>query len=70
MQFMGLNRFLRKEEFLKALASQIGEVILIEDSESYRGKTAGPRIRILVQDLAALPNTVALTGSDGAIKQK
>lgn len=69
MQLTGLNRILRQEEFLKALAGQIGEVILIENSDSYKGKTAGPRIRILVQDLASLPSTVTFLGPEG-VSQK
>lgn len=45
-------------------------MILIEDSDSYKGKTAGPRIRTLVQDPSALPASITLIGTDGATKQK
>lgn len=70
IQLVGLNRYLRQKEFLKELASQIGEVILIEDSDTYKGKTAGPRIRTLVQDPSALPSSLTLIGTDGVVKQK
>lgn len=70
IQMLGLNRYLRQEEFLRKLASQLGEVILVEDTESYKGKTAGPRIRALVQDPTSLPPFITLIGTDGSIKQK
>lgn len=70
MQLLGLNRFLRQEEFLRAVASQIGEVLFIEDVDSYKGKTAGPRIRTLVQDVTALPEEVSLVGPDETVFQK
>lgn len=45
-------------------------MILIEDSDTYKGKTAGPRIRTLVQDPTTLPSYLTLIGSDGVVKQK
>lgn len=70
MQLLGLNQFLRQEEFLRAVASQIGEVIHIEETESYKGKTAGPRIRTLVQDVTSLPSEVTLVGPEDTFFQQ
>lgn len=70
IQMVELNRYLRQKEYLKELASKIGEVILIKESNSSKGKTAGPRIRTLVQDPSSLPSTITPIGSDRATKQE
>jgi hypothetical protein len=65
MQVVNLCQILRNEEFLHAIGEQIGQVISIDSSEAYRAKLFGPRIRLLVQDLDSLPQTVRLPRLDG-----
>jgi hypothetical protein len=65
LQIVNLCQVLRDEAFLRIVGNQIGQVISVDNSEAYRAKLFGPRIRILVQDLDALPHTVLLPRLDG-----
>lgn len=65
MQVANLCQVLRDERFLHTIGSQIGQVISIDSSEAYKAKLLGPRIRLLVQNLNALPHTVVLPRLDG-----
>ena len=65
VQIVDLCQVLRDETFLKTIGEQIGQVIAIDNSEAYRAKLFGPRIRILVKDLNTLPHTVVLPRLDG-----
>ena len=65
VQIVDLCQVLREEPFLKLIGEQIGQVISIDNSEAYRSKLFGPRIRLLVQDLHQLPQTVVIPRLDG-----
>lgn len=61
---MDLCQILREESFLRTIGGHIGQVIAVDNSEAYRAKLFGPRIRILVRDLDNLPKTVVLPRLD------
>ena len=65
MQVVNLCQVLREETFLHTLGEQIGQVLSIDNSEAYRAKLFGPRIRLLVRDLDNLPHTIILPRLDG-----
>ena len=65
VQIVDLCQVLREEPFLKIIGEQIGQVVSIDNSEAYRSKLFGPRIRLLVQDLQRLPQTVVIPRLDG-----
>jgi hypothetical protein len=65
LQVVNLSQILRDDSFLKTIGEHIGQVIAIDNSEAYRAKLFGPRIRILVSDINNLPNTVVLPQIDG-----
>ena len=65
MQIVNLSQILREDNFLREIGEQIGQVIPIDSSEAYNAKLFGPRIRLLVHDLDALPHTVVLPRIDG-----
>lgn len=65
VQIVDLCQVLREEPFLKLIGEQIGQVISIDNSEAYRSKLFGPRIRLLVQDLQRLPQMVVIPRLDG-----
>lgn len=60
--FLGLPIYVRNEQCLRALGKRIGEILSMDLSDSWVGKTAGPRIRLLVSDINALPSTVLILG--------
>ena len=66
LQVVDLCQILREEKFLRKIGEHIGQVIAIDNSEAYRTKLYGPRIRLLVQDLETLPQTVVLPRIDEA----
>ena len=55
LQVVDLCQIMREESFLRTIGEHIGQVIAIDNSEGYRAKLFGPRIRILVKDLNNLP---------------
>ena len=65
-----LWHILREESFLRTIGEHIGQVIAIDNSEAYRAKLFGPRIRLLVKDLNSLPQTIVLPrlDSDGVVE--
>ena len=65
LQVVDLCQILREDAFLRTIGEHIGQVIAIDNSEAYRAKLFGPRIRILVKDLNNLPHTVVLPRLDG-----
>ena len=65
VQIVDLCQVLREEWFLKLIGEQMGQVISIDNSEAYRAKLFGPRIRLLVRDLQQLPQTVVIPRLDG-----
>lgn len=65
VQIVDLCQVLREESFLKIIGEQIGQVISIDNSEAYRAKLFGPRIRLLVRDLNQLPQKVVIPHLDG-----
>jgi len=65
MQVVNLCQVQRNDAFLHTIGGQIGQVISIDNTEAYRAKLFGPRIRLLVRDLDSLPHTVALPRLDG-----
>lgn len=58
VQIVDLCQILREEPFLRTIGEQMGHVITIDNSEAYRAKLFGPRIRLLVRSLNTLPHTV------------
>ena len=64
VQIVDLCQVLREESFLRIVGEQIGQVISIDNSEGYRSKLFGPRIRLLVKELNRLPQTVVLPRLD------
>jgi hypothetical protein len=65
VQIVDLCQILREEKFLRTVGEQIGQVIAIDNSEAYRAKLFGPRIRLLISDLSTIPHTVILPRLDG-----
>jgi len=65
VQVVDLCQVLRDEHLLHTIGAQIGKVVAVDNSEAYRAKLFGPRIRILVQDLNTLPLTIALPKIEG-----
>jgi hypothetical protein len=65
VQIVDLCQVLREESFLRLIGEQLGQVISIDNSEAYRAKLFGPRIRLLVQNIHQLPQTVVLPRLDG-----
>ena len=65
LQIANLSQVLREEATLRAIGEHIGQVVAIDNSEAYRAKLFGPRIRILVRDLDNLPCTAVLPRLDG-----
>jgi len=66
VQIVDLCQVLREEKsFLQTIGEQIGQVISIDNSDSYKAKLYGPRIRILVKDLNKLPPSVVIPRLDG-----
>lgn len=64
VQVVDLCQVLRDDQFLLNIGAHIGQVIAIDNSEAYRAKLFGPRIRILVRDTNNLPQTVVLPSLD------
>ena len=69
VQIVDLCQVLREEEFLRTIGDQIGQMISIDTSDVYKAKLFGPRIRLLVQDITALPQTVVVPGPDWTVKE-
>jgi hypothetical protein len=65
VQIVDLCQILREEAFLRAIGEQLGQVIAIDTSEAYKAKLLGPRIRLLVQDLNDLPQSIVIPKLDG-----
>ena len=65
VQIIDLCQVLREEAFLRAIGEQLGQVIAIDTSEAYKAKLLGPRIRLLVQDLNNLPQSIVIPRLDG-----
>ena len=65
VQIVDLCQILREDTFLRTVGEQIGQVIAVDNSEAYRAKLFGPRIRVLVRDLKTLPQSVILPRLDG-----
>ena len=65
VQIVDLCQILREEPFLRIIGEQIGKVISIDNSEGYRAKLFGPRIRLMVRDIQQLPQKVVIPRLDG-----
>jgi hypothetical protein len=65
VQIVDLCQVLREESFLHIIGEQLGQVISIDNSEAYKAKLFGPRIRLLVRDIHKLPQTVVIPRLDG-----
>ena len=64
LQVVGLCQIMREESFLRTIGEHIGQVIAVDNSELYRAKLFGPRIRLLVKDLNDLPQTIIVPRLD------
>jgi hypothetical protein len=69
VQLPGLNNTLHKREYLQELLLGIGEILAIDDSQNWRQKTDGPRVRMLVTSIAGLPQTLSIPAIAGAPKK-
>ena len=65
MQIVDLCQILRDELILRTVGEHIGQVIAVDNSEAYRAKLFGPRVRLLVTNIDDLPQTVVLPRLDG-----
>jgi hypothetical protein len=65
VQIVNLCQMLREESFLRTIGEQLGQVIDIDNSDVYKAKLFGPRMRILVQDINNLPQLIVLPRLDG-----
>lgn len=65
VQIVNLCQILREDTFLRTIGEQLGQIISIDNSDAYKAKLCGPRIRLLVQDLNNLPQTVVIPRLDG-----
>ena len=65
VQIVNLCQVLREDTFLRTIGEQIGQVIHIDNSDAYKAKLFGPRIRLLTKDLNNLPQTVVIPRLDG-----
>jgi hypothetical protein len=65
VQVVNLCQILREESFLRTIGEQLGQVIDIDNSDTYKAKLYGPRMRILVQDINNLPQLIVLPRLDG-----
>lgn len=65
LQVIDLSQVLRDDTSLRTIGAHIGQVIAIDNSEAYRSKLFGPRIRILVRDINNLPKKAAIPKLDG-----
>jgi hypothetical protein len=72
LQIVDLCQILRDETFLRTIGGYIGQVIAIDNSEAYRTKLYGPRVRLLVRDLESLPQTLEIPRLDeeGVVEYK
>jgi hypothetical protein len=64
VQIVDLCQPLRDDAYLRNIGAHIGQVIAIDNSEAYKAKLFGPRIRILVRDINNLPKTAVLPRVD------
>ena len=64
LQVVDLCQIMREESFLRTIGEHIGQVIAIDNSEVYRAKLFGPRIRILVKDLNNSPQSIKVPRLD------
>ena len=65
VQVVNLCQILREESFLRTIGEQLGQVIDIDNSDMYKAKLYGPRMRILVPDINNLPQLIVLPRLDG-----
>ena len=65
VHIVNLCQMLREESFLRMIGEQLGQVIDIDNSDIYKAKLFGPRMRILVQDINNLPQLIVLPRLDG-----
>ena len=65
VQIVDLCQILREDAFLHTIGGQIGQVFSIDNSEAYKAKFFGPRIRLLVRDLDKLPHRMVVPRLDG-----
>jgi hypothetical protein len=61
--FLGIPGWMCNTECLSILGNRLGKVLFIDVIFTYRGKTAGPQIKVLVKDVEGLPNTILLLGA-------
>lgn len=60
---LGARSPLRNETCLRILGGKYGKVLFYEDSASFLGKTAGPRVKVLVKDSTKIPDRIRLRGT-------
>jgi hypothetical protein len=65
VQIVNLCQVLREDTFLITIGDQIDQVISINNSDAYRAKLFGPRIRLLIRNTTSLPHTVVIPILDG-----
>lgn len=63
IQILGLGIHLRHEAILRIIGSKFGQVLHYDGGASFAGRTAGPRIKILVKADMTIPERILLPGA-------
>jgi hypothetical protein len=65
VQIVDLPPFYRSKDMVHDLITAFAEVVAIDDTDSYKSKLSGPRIRIITSNVDTLPKTITLPRHDG-----
>ena len=60
---------MRNETCLKIIAGKLGKVLFVEESDTYVGKTAGLRVKVLVPDYTKIPERIRLRSAEGSFRE-
>lgn len=63
-QIVGLPPFHRNKTFLWETFNNFSEVLTVDETESYRAKLSGPRVRLLITDIDKLPRKILIPRLD------
>lgn len=63
LQILGLGLHFRVEKVFRIIGSKFGQVLHYDDGASFAGRTARPRIKILVRADMEIPEKILLPGS-------
>lgn len=63
-QIVGLPPFHRNQVFLRETFNSFSEILAVDDTESYRAKLSGPRLRLLDEDINKLSKKILIPRLD------